>query len=438
MKKQSYCICENGIIRSQSDYGDSQHSSLVELYMEENDFNLFYDFILKNQDESSDAEKPFLLFSKGHKRQIRVKNYVGVVEVRPGTVLEILPKIYMQSSLDQKKQTKKIFYKMLRHLKNSPFVGLSNAHLELEDNFPILEVFINIYLNELMVQLRSDLIHDYVLSQDNSSFLKGKLKVTDNIKKNYLNKSKFFCEFSHFSINIPLNRIVKSTLLKFITISKSYKNITSINRLLHQFSEVPSSHSLERDFESIDISNRFSKRYKSIVDWSRLFLKEKSFTNFAGTDSNLAILFPMERIFEDYIAYLFKKYSIGFKIKTQDKSYFLVSHKTEMRFGLKPDIVANDDINNQKIIDTKWKVLDGGASRRNYNISQADMYQLYAYGKKYSSPDSEPDLILIYPSNNNFTDKLDSFIYEGNLKLEVVPFDLSSDEKEQVEYILKL
>ena len=86
----------------------------------------------------------------------------------------------------------------------------------------------------------------------------------------------------------------------------------------------------------------------------------KSFTNFSGNSRNIAILFPMERIFEDYIGYLMKNYADGHEIKTQDKSYYLVSnHKNNEKFGLKPDIVATNESNQEQIIfDTKWKLID--------------------------------------------------------------------------------
>jgi 5-methylcytosine-specific restriction enzyme subunit McrC len=158
----------------------------------------------------------------------------------------------------------------------------------------------------------------------------------------------------------------------------------------------------------------------------------------------MAILYPMERIFEDYIAHLFTKYSEGYRIKLQDKSYFLINHRTnnlgvkieKQIFGLKPDIVINKDKARTKIVDTKWKLLNQFAEKRNYDISQADMYQLYAYGKKYSTDKIDPKLILLYPTNPNFSNKLDNFIYEGELALEVIPFDFVGDEKRQIEFIL--
>ena len=61
-----------------------------------------------------------------------------------------------------------------------------------------------------------------------------------------------------------------------------------------------------------------------------------------------------------------------------------------------------------------------------YSISQSDMYQLYAYGKKYalddSSEDKEPELVLLYPSNPNFKNALEKFIYDGGLTLNVITF----------------
>ena len=52
-----------------------------------------------------------------------------------------------------------------------------------------------------------------------------------------------------------------------------------------------------------------------------------------------------------------KTYADGHEIKTQDKSYYLVSNQRQNKFRLKPDIVATNEINNEQIIfDTKWKL----------------------------------------------------------------------------------
>jgi len=438
VKKAFYTICEYGVIRSKKDYGEIEDTSLKEIYLPNTHFDSLFQYIAENQDESQDGEKPFTLFSKGKKRQIKVKNYVGVIETKQGLHLEILPKIHLNKKINEKAATKAIFLKMLKHLKNSPFVNINQAHLETQKDFPILEVFIKSYITELEEKLHQGLKHDYIIHQENVPYLKGKLKITENVKQNYANAAHFFCEFSNYSPNIPLNKIIKKTLIKLLHLSNNYQNIYHINKILSHLTHVKISTDIQKDFSKINTSNRLLKKYDTIVKWSTIFLMNQSFTNFKGDNLNTAILFPMERIFEDYITHLFKKYGHGYKIKTQDKSYFLVKHQGMDKFGLKPDIVLNKAENHEKLIDAKWKLLNEFAIKRNYNISQADMYQLYAYGKKYSTSQNEPKLILLYPSNPNFTKKLDEFIYEGELKLEVVPFDFNQDVRVQIEYIIGL
>jgi len=46
-------------------------------------------------------------------------------------------------------------------------------------------------------------------------------------------------------------------------------------------------------------------------------------------------------------------------------------------------------------MDTKWKSLAAN-ERKNYGISQADMYQMYAYSKRYKTP----EIWLLYPVND--------------------------------------
>jgi 5-methylcytosine-specific restriction enzyme subunit McrC len=47
---------------------------------------------------------------------------------------------------------------------------------------------------------------------------------------------------------------------------------------------------------------------------------------------------------------------------------------------------------------------------RIYKITSADMYQLFAYGKKYGSDNKNLQLALIYPKNSNFGNKLEPFL----------------------------
>jgi 5-methylcytosine-specific restriction enzyme subunit McrC len=81
-------------------------------------------------------------------------------------------------------------------------------------------------------------------------------------------------------------------------------------------------------------------------------------------------------------------------------------------------------------MDTKWKLVDEhrATNEHKYDLSQADFYQLAAYGEKYLS--GEGDMLLIYPRHADFTAPLPVFEFNSALRLWVVPFDL--DERKLV------
>ncbi|WP_274058809.1 5-methylcytosine restriction system specificity protein McrC [Vibrio parahaemolyticus] len=93
---------------------------------------------------------------------------------------------------------------------------------------------------------------------------------------------------------------------------------------------------------------------------------------------------------------------------------------TRWLFSLRPDLLITEGKQNRMVLDTKWKLLD--VSLTNANVSQSDVYQLFAYAKKYL-PGERGDVVLVYPSQDNFDQPLPhSFDLGEQHKLWVVPF----------------
>lgn len=76
----------------------------------------------------------------------------------------------------------------------------------------------------------------------------------------------------------------------------------------------------------------------------------------------------------------------------QDRRYYLFREDYREIFELRPDIVITRPDGSRIIMDTKWKRLNTNREA-NYGISQADMYQMFAYAKRYETP----DIWLLYP-----------------------------------------
>jgi len=163
-------------------------------------------------------------------------------------------------------------------------------------------------------------------------------------------------------------------------ISGNMDNLKDLYSLMAAFDNIESSEHLQQDWANIS-TDRTMKEYQTILEWCRLFLSGQSFTPFNGENLAYALLFPMERVFERYVAGLIKKVLVHphVQIRTQDRTYRLFHNPS--RFQLKPGIVVQGP-SGVVVLDTKWKLL---STAPDYGISQSDMYQVYAYGKKYGA-----------------------------------------------------
>lgn len=356
-------------------------------------FEQIENFILTNRSKDTDAlELMGLSARKGIGKVITAKNYVGIITLNDGTTIEILPKIHSAVEDDATgTKTKRLLVDMLKTLRDSPYKSLQTSSVNIE-KMNIFEVFIRMFIDEVFFIVKRGLKCSYETTENNTTFFKGKMKFSQQIKFNHSHKERSFVEYDSFNVNRPENRLLKVTLLYLYKHSASSRNRNDIKTLLNYFAEVETSTDYKSDFAKY-VPDRNMKDYSTALLWSRVFLMGKSFTSFAGSEVALALLFPMETLFESYIATLLKK-TLGytdFSVSAQDKTYYLFDEPGK-KFLMRPDIVVKRKADGAIfILDTKWKIL--ADSKANYGISQADMYQMYAYQKKYGAE----NVTLLYP-----------------------------------------
>ena len=372
------------------------------------DFDDIENFILKNSDENA----PFLRIASGvGGKFIQARNYVGVLQTKSGLTIEILPKIADKNDAER---SKAVFIKMLRTLKNFPFKSSNLASLKTQ-NLPLLEIFISMFLCELEALVKKGIKSDYVALEENLNFLKGKLNINEQIKRNSIHKERFYVRYSEFLSDININRIIKTTLKFLYKKSNSRKNQQKIRELLFIFDEVLECEDYKNFFAKLVI-NRQVKHYEQTLLWCKIFLFNNSFTPHKGDDLGFALLFDMNALFESYVGNFIKKKLPGTILQHQEK--YLIEKPIEFR--LKPDIFLEGKF----IADTKWKIIrqDINESEKKYKISQADLYQLYAYGKKYECS----KLYLIYPKIDGAKQESMKFEYEKDMQLEILYFNLEN------------
>lgn len=387
----------------------------------ERTFSALEEFILTNQSSETDAlEFMSLSARKGVGKIITAKNYVGMIKMKDGTTIEILPKIYSEIDADEQGlRTKKILIDMLKTLRNTPYKTLQTSNMNIE-NMNIFEIFIGMFIDEVFVIVKRGLKCSYESIEENATFFKGKMKFSQQIKFNHFHKERHFVEYDTFTANRPENRILKATLLYLYKHTSSSKNRHDIRILLNSFGEIEASVDYKADFSKYG-PDRNMKDYTTALLWSKVFLMGKSFISFAGSEVAVALLFPMEILFESYMATILKKElrNKGYTVSAQDRKYHLFDEPAK-KFWMKPDIVITHKADKSVfVMDTKWKVLSD--SKQNYGISQADMYQMYAYQKKYSAV----HVTLLYPKTKNIPSNRDiQFTSEDGVIVRVKFIDL--------------
>ena len=402
------------------------------VYLEEKYFLELEQFIKEYVSESEEAD--ILEFMKiGYKRgvgdTITFNSYVGIIELPSGFQIEILPKVSLGEDENNAK-TKRIFLKMLNCLKDFDGKVFSSAALN-SDKMNLYEIFIRMYIQETWTLVKRGMKSDYISNEDNISVYKGKLDISKHISLNAAHKERFYMVFDEYQVNRPENKLIKSTLLKLLGITRNSDNSREIRQLLYSFELVEESGNYAKDFSKVSLT-RGMKEYELLIQWAKIFLLNKSFTTFSGKNSGKALLFPMEQIFEAFIAkqvkMIFENQSNGLiRVSAQDSGYYLFDEPR--KFRLRPDIVVSNAFEERHqvvIMDTKWKRLNHNPAT-NYGISQADMYQMYAYSKKYHTP----DIWLIYPLNDDVRD-LDQLSFKAiqnedtNVSVKVFFVDLAN------------
>lgn len=409
-------LIEYGFLQTQDKKDDN--------YISPKTFAEIENFVLKNEET---AQYLKLTTKRGYGKVLQAQNYVGVIQTKDGATIEILPKIHNTDS--DKAGTKEILIDMLKTLKNSPFRSLHTAHLK-STKIPLFEIFISMFLEELTVLVRKGIKSDYIQKEDNLKFLKGKLKINEQIKRNYIHKERFFVEYQEYVSDRIENRLIKTTLQYLYKKSKSTTNKRRIREFLFVFDEVGISRNIKIDFTKVRL-NRQMRGYEQVLLWCKTFLLGNSFSPYRGSDVAFALLFDMNLLFESYVYNYLKKSGDYETITAQDKGYHLAYlNGRDAKFKLKPDIVIDKEKDNPIIIDTKWKILSESKSYQ--GISQSDMYQLYAYGTKYKNCSQ---MYLIYPMDQIREENGNYYEYykdsDRKLNLKVLFFDVAKSHKKQ-------
>jgi 5-methylcytosine-specific restriction enzyme subunit McrC len=375
------------------------------------------------------------IFDWRHK-EVWAKNYVGVIQV-PGLTLEILPKID-RSTIDSSDQEKlraqhNLLY-MLSFTKKLPFEERDLTSLKLQE-MPLLEILIRLFVTRMMQELRRGIDRAYVHREDNLPCVKGKILMTQHLLVNAAHRESFYVGFDEFLDDTPLNRILKATSRRLLSVSITAETQRLLMETVAIFDEVgdiiPDAH----HFDRVHL-HRNNERFLPLLDFCRMVWQEKSPNPSAGDSRTFSILFPMEQLFEEFIARFIRRHASDFGFRREDvciqsvgNSRCLVREETSQsqKFKLQPDLLVKSGKRIGLILDTKWKHLKADEEDAKNAVPQADMYQMYAYAHRYDCN----EVILLYPDIGKVSPKSYRLLGDEERRIRVAVININRNLKKE-------
>nr|WP_232924578.1 McrC family protein [Pseudomonas cichorii] len=352
------------------------------------------------------------------RRWLKLDNYVGVLETPCGTRIEILPKHFEEGDCIQ--QSRVLLRRMIQKALKLPKRQVGSTALQRFD-VPLTEWVMGQFLEAFDYLIKRGLRFDYQRVEEEQRYLRGQLNPARQMRQPPGRQHHFQIRHDIFLPDRPENRLLKTALDIVCKTTEDPSNWRLSHELRSMLLEIPTSRDTIGDFRQWR-NDRLMAHYQPIKPWCELIIQQQTPLAIAGEWQGLSLLFPMEKLFERYVAACLRdSLPPDATLYVEPRSEYLCEHKGRKVFQLRPDLIINQR-DKCWVLDTKWKCLDNGPGVKNYGLSQDDFYQLFAYGHKYLG--GQGDVVLIYPRRAGFQNTLPFFEYSAGLRLWVVPFDL--------------
>lgn len=373
--------------------------------MSKKNFIQVFEYQKLKYDENSDFKKhhfdAMVLFNEKNQNKyftivhkgVLFNSYVGVIQIG-GLTIEILPKADKDKTEndERKKIWQGVLLNMLKVCKLIQVDNVSETSLSKKYN-SILEVYFEMYLNEIESLVKKGLIKKYRRVQSNQNTLKGKLVFSQNIQKNVVHKERFYCEHQVYDKDHLIHQILLRGLLVLEDLLNNHLR-DKLNRLLFEFQDHQQININKSHFERL-VSDRKTTPYLKAIDIAKMLILNYSPNLNSGQDNMLTLLFDMNKLWEEYVYRILQKHKPeGYQVSFQNSDKFW-EHKT-----IRPDIVITNDKNENFVIDTKWKIINAN------NPSDDDLKQMFTYNLHWKAKKS----MLLYPKTNQI-DREGTFHY---------------------------
>lgn len=327
----------------------------------------------------------------GH-RSLRLSQFVGLVSLGEGRVLEILPKVGEQIDPARARGT---LLRLLRWAYDLPsFAGGGVGHGLQERE--LLDVFVLAYLRALLPLVRAGLVRRYRSREEDLGVVRGRLLLKRQVAVHAMRLDRIACHFDDLTIDNPWNQVLKAALVA----ARPWARGLDSGRLWLEMAAALDEVRLRVDGLALHRSlpsDRQVIHYGPALRWAGWILQLLSPDLRSGANAAPELLFDMNRLFEAAVATKLRRKasSLGLQLHSQHRGRYLAHSTAEPAnrfFEVRPDLVLCHGQDVIAVADTKWSRV--GKNGSGYLVPPgAHAYQVNAYAATYPCR----EVALIYP-----------------------------------------
>ena len=335
------------------------------------------------------------IISRNSQADIIFKQYIGVIKYND-YVFTILPKIWEGT---ERKNYNLIYLFTYGLIPHSYIEKHADWFINRNRDIDILDFLMYLFSYSLNEELDKGLYMQYVMTSDNSRYLRGRMDIARQVNK--IDKSRFEQVYYQRTADNYLNNFLAYCNEYFMP-KLTLEQARSINRNISSIFNTELSRPYEHQIKNYTF-NRLNERFEIPFNIASIIMKYLSPSSQSSETSQTTsmFLFDMNWLFEKFIFnFLHENRKTIFpecpEINLQyqkSRRNFIFEGQRSLKLT-KPDIIIQNGNNRKIIIDVKYKEIKDLeiSTGEEKNICERDLYQMFAYSELY-----EVDTILCYP-----------------------------------------
>lgn len=302
-----------------------------------------------------------------------------------------------------------------------------------EDFHNVAELCATILCKGVSLQIKRGLGREYIEKTESLSALRGRIDLSESIKTRSMLRQRLVCLYDDFSVNSPLNQIIKSTMLLLLHGDISLKQKKEIRQLLVFLDEVdtPDIHSIDWHVQY----NRNNETYRMLISVCYLVVKGLLQTQSDGSTKLMDFLDEqrMSRLYEKFILAYYRKHFPQLHASASQIPWILDDDENNMLPIMQSDITLSKG-NDVFIIDAKYYSHTTQSQYDVHTLHSNNLYQIFTYVKNKEAelanvPHEKVAGMLLYARTDEAIQPDHTYHMSGNsISVKTLNLDCSFDE----------